>query len=223
MAIAFHSLDDIRERLQGEVDQYRIKLANFRGDFTQPSFRNNFPEPPGYQDWDCSHPNMLPRLWVLSNGVKRVALQCQACGDKKTNEVRNVDYPGYEQFPPFDYELSEAARALFTQARQLIFNEHHLAMLSHDQRREEMGELEQLAKSQEWWIKYNNYLLTAEWKDKRERVLDRDDYLCQACLKRRATQAHHLTYKRVFNEPLFDLAAVCDVCHRALHPHMEGR
>jgi hypothetical protein len=164
---------------------------------------------------------MQPRLWILSNGVKRVALQCQACGEKKDNGVRSIDFPGFENFPPFDYELKEAARAYHTQAYQLIYAARHDATLSHDSRRAEMGELEQLAKNQEWWIKYNRYLLTPEWQDKRERVLERDAYLCQACLKRRASQAHHLNYKRVFNEPLFDLVAVCTTCHTALHPHMD--
>ena len=35
--------------------------------------------------------------------------------------------------------------------------------------------------------------------------------------------AHHLTYTRHKNEPLFDLIAVCRVCHEELHPHMKKR
>lgn len=74
-----------------------------------------------------------------------------------------------------------------------------------------------------WWAAYSAYLLSDRWRDKRDRVLERDGGLFQACLRRKATQVHHLTYEHCQNasgefgyEPLFDLESICDVCHRAL-------
>ena len=58
---------------------------------------------------------------------------------------------------------------------------------------------------------------------KRERVMKRDDHWCQACNAEPAAHAHHLTYTRHKNEPLFDLISVCLVCHEELHPHMKRR
>lgn len=218
---AYESLNELRKDLEGAIRHYRKELARFTPDYTRPSFKNDYPMPPTWQDFKCNHSNMLPRLWVLSNGVRRVALQCQACGERQDSGVRSADYPNFEQLPPFDEELREDARTAVHKALETLRRVRDEAMQAHDSRRQEMSEWEQLSANQEWWERYNRYLQTPEWRAKRERVLERDDHLCQACLKREATQAHHLTYKRVFSEPLFDLVGVCMVCHAALHPHME--
>ena len=63
---------------------------------------------------------------------------------------------------------------------------------------------------------YVEYLQSAEWKAKSARVLKRDKYLCQNCLAATATDAHHTTYRHVFNEPLFDLVALCRPCHEEI-------
>ena len=71
-----------------------------------------------------------------------------------------------------------------------------------------------LTKKEKWFIeKYRPYLKSKEWKDKRLLVLKRDNYVCQSCLKSKATEVHHLTYKHVFNEPLFELVSICNPCH----------
>lgn len=64
---------------------------------------------------------------------------------------------------------------------------------------------------------HNVYLKSKEWYNKRIKVLNRDKYVCQACLKNKATQVHHLTYERIYKEPLFDLVSVCDECHNSIH------
>ena len=64
-----------------------------------------------------------------------------------------------------------------------------------------------------FFAKYGEYLNSVAWKDKRDMVLKRDNYLCQACLLSKATEVHHMTYKHVFNEPLFELISVCKSCH----------
>ena len=40
---------------------------------------------------------------------------------------------------------------------------------------------------------------------------------CEKCGKRRATEVHHLTYLRVFNELPSDLMALCRQCHAEVH------
>lgn len=66
----------------------------------------------------------------------------------------------------------------------------------------------------EWADRYALYLQSPEWSDKRQKVLQRAQGLCEACLGEDATEVHHLTYDHVFDEPLFDLVAVCGRCHR---------
>jgi hypothetical protein len=68
-----------------------------------------------------------------------------------------------------------------------------------------------------FWNNYKEYLNSQKWYNKRNKVLERDKYLCQACLKNKAIQVHHLTYERVFDEPLFDLVSICLPCHEKLH------
>jgi 5-methylcytosine-specific restriction endonuclease McrA len=77
--------------------------------------------------------------------------------------------------------------------------------------------------SAEWWKRYTEYLKSPRWKARAAKVLRRDNYLCQACLERTATQVHHLTYKHVFNEPAFDLTSVCETCHKAIHKIQDER
>ena len=62
---------------------------------------------------------------------------------------------------------------------------------------------------------YRMYLASKEWKKRRARVMDRDNYLCRICGKR-ATEVHHLTYDRIFDEPLYDLVAICRECHEVI-------
>ncbi len=64
--------------------------------------------------------------------------------------------------------------------------------------------------------KHQDYLKTIEWQEKRDEVLRRDNFTCQSCLKKRATQVHHLTYDHFGSEPLFDLISVCDECHQMI-------
>jgi hypothetical protein len=64
---------------------------------------------------------------------------------------------------------------------------------------------------------YNEYLTTEEWHNKRRLVLNRCNYICEACLINRAVQAHHLTYENIYNENLFELVGVCIPCHKKIH------
>ncbi len=64
---------------------------------------------------------------------------------------------------------------------------------------------------------YQAYLYSDKWKAKRHKVLIRAKFKCEQCKKKRATQVHHLTYKRIFKEQLSDLQAVCSSCHMRIH------
>lgn len=66
---------------------------------------------------------------------------------------------------------------------------------------------------------YKQYMESDEWNDRRLKVLERDEYVCQACWAQRATEVHHLIYDHLFNEPLFDLVSVCHDCHEMLTQH----
>lgn len=65
--------------------------------------------------------------------------------------------------------------------------------------------------------RYQDYLYSQKWQDKRSEALERDGFTCQKCRKARATQVHHKTYKRMYRERLSDLMSVCDDCHKRIH------
>ena len=64
---------------------------------------------------------------------------------------------------------------------------------------------------------YIDYLKSEEWKVLREKILTRDNFICQKCKHEKATSVHHLTYKRLGRELLEDLISVCRSCHFSLH------
>tara|TARA_B100001093_G_scaffold224286_1_gene214896 strand:- start:43 stop:549 length:507 start_codon:yes stop_codon:yes gene_type:complete len=69
--------------------------------------------------------------------------------------------------------------------------------------------------------RYHEYLQTDLWKNKRELILKRDDYICQSCLVRQATEVHHFSYESYKQQPGsekgWELISVCRDCHKREH------
>ena len=65
--------------------------------------------------------------------------------------------------------------------------------------------------------RYLNYLQSAEWRYLAARVRARDNNMCQDCGNNHQLHVHHLTYERIYHEPLTDLITLCDTCHRVRH------
>ena len=64
---------------------------------------------------------------------------------------------------------------------------------------------------------YSWYLVSSSWHERREWIFKRAAYICEKCRKRPATEVHHLTYDRIFNEDPADLMALCRQCHAEFH------
>lgn len=156
------------------------------------------PEPPRWpSNDDCSHEWELRKL-TCSNGAVQYKLQCLLCGQgspaiahsKLTQEQK-------DNAPAFDPDFQSPA------------------IQQYYKEREEYLRAQDNADS-EWQTWYQEYLASRTWQRRRDLVMVRDGRTCQAC-GGRASRVHHLTYKRVGQEPLFDLVAICDSCHRQLH------
>ena len=79
----------------------------------------------------------------------------------------------------------------------------------------------QMRWAQKYWGKearerYRRYLQSDAWKTKRKAVLQAAGYRCRQC-GAPATEVHHETYKRIYNERMSDLTALCRHCHKAAH------
>lgn len=169
-------------------------------------------DPPSYPKCGCEITQICSR--IQSNGVRVCVRQCMRCGRnrgaiaKSSPEVQQLAH-----IPEWDQSIVD-----WWEKR---IDRWHEERQAYNDRVSELYEIEQQHAKDERRRKYDAYLKTPQWKSKRQRVLERDKHLCQACLRRTATQAHHLTYEHIFNEPLFDLIAICEICHKGLHPHME--
>lgn len=120
--------------------------------------------------------------------------QCLTCGDSMRQPVSHVTVRlrfGPNEPPDFD----EAARDTYTRNR--------LAALAQER---EVGRAE-----------YAQYLSSPEWRAKRQLVLKRCGGTCEGCMSAAVDQVHHLTYKHIYRELLFELVGLCDECHRVAH------
>lgn len=153
-------------------------------------------------EFACDHTETRPRYKTAKNGVKMYKRQCLNCGDAIGEWISRSKVENIEDCLPFDEDLYNRWQSYI----------HNRVVEISQERAKPLAERES-----DWKDWYDDYLQSDVWHDKSERVLKRDGYVCQACLRRTATQAHHLTYKHVGKEPLFDLVAVCNLCHDALH------
>ena len=66
---------------------------------------------------------------------------------------------------------------------------------------------------------YEEYLKSPRWRIKRLIKARQAHYTCEICGKviKRGFHIHHLTYEHFGNEPLEDLAFLCEECHTNLH------
>lgn len=156
---------------------------------------------------ECEHLRSILRRYTAANLVVSYRMQCQECGTATGFPKKAEIDRKYSGAPIQDW--NEALREEYAKKRQDAWRSE--AEARQAERAAVLAE-----ESTQWWQKYNEYLSSPAWKQRREAVLERDGNRCRALLRGcrgRATQAHHLTYDHVFNEPLFDLVAVCSVCH----------
>ncbi|MAS95000.1 MAG: hypothetical protein CMO55_17530 [Verrucomicrobiales bacterium] len=150
------------------------------------------------REFHCSHEDRAVAVKEQKNGV-RYCSQCQRCGEFEMLRAGDLAQSEKAGAIPFDKGIKERWwKARSSRAGDL-----------YDQDREQ-----EKAEFDRW---YQSYLTTPEWRIKRDAVLKRAGHMCEGCLKWKATEVHHLTYVRVGREMLFDLVAVCEICHREIH------
>lgn len=69
----------------------------------------------------------------------------------------------------------------------------------------------------QWQAAYQEHLRSPKWARTRQKVLERAQGIREGCREQRATQVHHLSYRHVGDEFLWELAAVCRDCHERWH------
>ena len=66
-------------------------------------------------------------------------------------------------------------------------------------------------------MKYEQYILSSDWKKRREWTLIFWGHRCALCFSTKNIEVHHRTYERLGNELITDLIVLCDDCHAKHH------
>lgn len=158
------------------------------------------------QQFECEHEQTQIVRRKQSNGILIYVRQCLHCGRNRGAVAKgSPEVLRLADIPEWDQALYDA----WQQDRTNYYEE----------RRQERAAI--TPGSTEWWKQYDEYLSSPQWQEKRAMVLKRDDYICQGCFQARAYDVHHLSYRHMGNELLFELVSVCRKCHRRIHPEME--
>lgn len=150
----------------------------------------------------CRTPDLHHVQYVVEGGAIHVRQQCRACGWVSGNSVGGLAKEQIAKLPPLEKDKREA------------FADNKYALKREFLRR--VSDKKASIDKEDWFTRYNKYLESRVWREKRDAVLKRDGYLCQACLDALATQVHHRSYEFVDmkgSEPAFDLVAICKPCH----------
>lgn len=148
---------------------------------------------PDFDPRSCEHQTRLV-FRPYQNGNPRFQHQCTKCGSPVGNWIAVAEVKKLlplNQIPTFDSALHKRMEKLKLQ-------------LNSDERTQRQG-----------W--YREYLQSDIWRIKREAVLERSGYVCEGCLKAKATEVHHLSYENAGREFLWELVAVCREYHERAH------
>lgn len=162
----------------------------------------------GYEPDCCQNPSLIKVRHKISNGSYNIRDQCKNCGKINTKSYSHKSYD-INGLPESDISRNAIRLEIIDenyQTKRKWFSEHKEKNFSINKIHPD----------------YPAYLETEEWKTKRELVFKRDNYKCQSCLKNRADQVHHLNYKNIFNEPLFELISICTECHKIITDREKG-
>jgi 5-methylcytosine-specific restriction endonuclease McrA len=157
-----------------------------------------------YREQECRHPDMEIRRVTVVGGATQFRMQCQSCG---TFQGQAIPHSSVSDVSPHD-------AALPVRYRQKREDEYSTIIQRHVWK--------QKGRDTAWWQKYKDHLKSPGWKAKRLKVLQRAQGQCEGCAERPANEVHHLTYEHVCEEFLFELVALCSVCHARIHPREEA-
>ena len=150
-----------------------------------------------HAEFECPHPSTQIRRRQIRGGSFQFVRQCLACGKPTGNPIKRAEAELESRAPIEDWDID----------------------LEHgwESRRLASANAASKAGEAEFWSEYGDYLNSSAWRAKRQKVLERDRFMCQGCLENRTTQVHHLSYEHVGRELLFELTSLCDECHEVAH------
>src|SRR5690625_3470247 len=146
---------------------------------------------------ECEHQETTVRRRFIKNGAIQYRHQCRKCGEAVGGAVAKsvVEEEYFLGVDDFDEDAHERWKSRMQEIRRERSRERRSA----------------------WFGRYDQYLRSDDWRQRRELVLKRAGGVCEGCGTMPAAHVHHLTYEHVGNEFLFELVALCLGCHERIH------
>lgn len=150
----------------------------------------------------CQHEKQFTGKTINSVGAAVFKRYCAACGIATTQHLphRTIANTNIEPIDPAKRE-----KVVDGYARK---------------RREDLNTLANAAANRQQPGRrsdYADYLDSPQWKALRSSVMERCGGLCEGCRKSDADDVHHLTYRNLGREFLFQLVGLCRDCHTRWH------
>ena len=151
---------------------------------------------------ECSHEESTPMIVKIADGRPQVYRICTNCGDRIGTAMSQKDKEWVDSLPQLPDELKGNYQARRAQEKREV---------ALRVAREQFAERGRFTKA------YQDYIASPMWKQKRSKVLERCEGVCEGCREQEATEVHHLTYEHFGNEFLFELVGLCEGCHHRWH------
>ena len=156
---------------------------------------------------ECPHPTDEIRRKVNAIGVSTYKRQCLTCGAATSSFVPKTTAPvGVRDWDDALQEGTWAARR------------------EESRKRHEDAQAFAISEDAVWRAKYQAHMRSPAWAAIRQKVKQREGGWCQGCgMRAESGEAHHVDYRRMGHELLFDLRWVCHACHDRCHPEHPER
>ncbi len=155
-----------------------------------------------YRKWlarKCKHPEFVVKRVIWDDGRPAYRKYCDTCGLPQGSWIAQKNLGELSQIPDGDAQQHSAYEDQRISEWKEIALRHYRHQNSEDR------------------LAYDQYLKSPEWRAKSLKVINRAGGICEGCLERKATQAHHVSYRHIFAEFLWELRAVCEPCHHRAH------
>ena len=169
-------------------------------------------DPNGEENWPkCEHRN-LRWCWRNISGRQIYGTQCLNCGTWAAVKQYKIPHQDLASCGEYDVGCKEEYDRKVSEWYKAKSDER----ASQYQARAKNNRETELAE----------YYRSEKWRRFRKLRLRLNEVqfsgLCEICFESPADHLHHMTYERFRKEWIYDVAVLCEDCHKNQHPHMWG-
>lgn len=167
----------------------------------------------------CGSSDLLFVKRVYRNGAVNYQFVCKECAwNSSSIKTDTIPEDKIEQAVDWDSDYIEQIKEKAEHNRRILVEQ------KCQQYRQEAEQKKEMVR-QAFFDMLRDYYNSDEWQYRRAKRLEYNQKYfggkCERCRKNDATVVHHRSYKILDGmEHTFDLEALCEDCHKMLHPHL---